>query len=60
MLYKRYDGLSALPKMTTSDVIMPSNRRVNTRDEIIYIPEGVEQYILNDVKIARVSMSTIK
>ncbi len=52
-----YDGLSALP---TSDVIMPSNRRVDTWDEIIYIPEGVEQYIVNDVKFAGMSTSTIK
>ncbi len=59
-LQKIYDGLSALPRMTTSDVIMPSNRRVNTWDEKIYIPEGVEQYVLNDVKFAGVSTSTIK
>ncbi len=39
-LQEIYDGLSAMP---TSDVIMPSNRRVNIRDEIINIPEGVER-----------------
>ncbi len=61
MLYKRSTTeFSALPRMTTSDVIMPSNRRVKTWDEIIYIPEGVEQYVLNDVKLAGVSTSTIK
>jgi hypothetical protein len=59
-LQEIYDVLSALPRMTTSDVIMPSNRRVNTWDEIIYVPEGVEQYVLNDVQFAGVSTSTIK
>ncbi len=49
-----------MPRMTTSDVIMPSNRRVDIRDEITNIPEGVEQYVLNDVKFAEVSTSTIK
>ncbi len=53
-LQEIYDGLSVLPKMTTSDVIMPSNRRVNTGNEMIYIPEGVEQYVLNVVKFAGV------
>ncbi len=56
-----YDGLSVLPRMTTSDVIMLSNRRVKIRDEIINIPEGVEPYVLiNDEKFAGVSTSTIK
>ncbi len=59
-LQEIYYGLSAGPRMTTSDVIMPSNRRVNTWDEIIYIRERVEQYVRNDVKFAGVSTSTIK
>jgi hypothetical protein len=58
-LQEIYNGLSVLPRMTTSDVIMSSNRRVNTWDEIIYIQEGVEQYVLNNVKFAGVLMSTI-
>jgi hypothetical protein len=37
-LQEIYDGLSVLPRMTTLDVIMSSNRRVNIRDEIINIP----------------------
>jgi hypothetical protein len=47
-LHEVYDGLSALPNMTASDVIMPSDRGVNTCDEILHIPEGVERYVLND------------
>ncbi len=54
-LQELYDGLSVLPRMSTSDVIIPSNQRENTWNEIIYIPEGVEQYVLNDVKFAGVS-----
>jgi hypothetical protein len=46
--------------MTISYVIMQYNRRVNTWNEIIYIPEGVEQYVLNGVKFAVVLTSTIK
>ncbi len=53
-LQEIYDGLSALPTMTTLDVIMQSNRRVDTRDEII---KGVEQYVLNDVKFAGVDVN---
>ncbi len=51
-----------LSNITTSDVIMPSNRRVNTCNEIIYVPEGVEEYGLNDMKFkfAEVSTLTIK
>ncbi len=46
--------------MTTSDVTIPSNRRVNTWNKIIYIPKGVKQYVINSVKFAGVSTSTIK
>jgi hypothetical protein len=59
-LQEIYNGFSVLPKMTISDVIMPSNWRVNTWNKIIYITEGIEQYILNCMKFAGVSMSTIK
>ncbi len=41
-------------------IIMPSNQRVKTCDEIIYIPAGVEQYIINSLEFAGVSRSTIK
>ena len=36
-----YDGLSALPTMILSDMIMPSTRRNLEDDEIILIPESV-------------------
>jgi hypothetical protein len=45
-LQELYDGLSVLPRMSTSDVIIPSNQRENAWNEIIYIPEGVEQCYL--------------
>ena len=40
-----YDGLSALPTMILSDMIMPSTRRNKEDDEIILIPERSAQYI---------------
>ncbi len=39
---------------------MPSNRKVYDRDEIIYIPAGVEQWVINGVEFAGVSTSTSK
>jgi hypothetical protein len=50
-LQEIYNGLSVLP-IVNSDVIMLSNRRVNKWGEIIYFPEGVQQYVLNNVKFA--------
>ena len=42
-----YYGLSALPTMTVSDMIMPSTRRNIEDDEIILILERSAQYILD-------------
>ena len=39
---------------------MPSNRRSYGLNEIIYIPEGVEQWVINGVEFAGVSTSAIK
>ena len=51
-LHEIYDGLSSLPTMTISDMIMPSTRKDIETNEIIYIPERSAQYIFEGKQFA--------
>ena len=56
-----YDKLYSLPHIKDiSELRMPSNRRSYGINEMIYIPEGVEQWVINGVEFAGVSTSAIK
>ena len=54
-----YDGLSSLPTMTVSDMIMPSTRKDIETNEIIYIPERSAQYIFEGKQFAFAAISSV-
>ena len=54
-----YDGLSALPTMILSDMIMPSTRRNKEDDEIILIPERSAQYIFEGKQFAFAAITSV-
>ena len=58
-LHEIYDGLSSLPTMTISDMIMPSTRKDIETNEIIYIPERSAQYIFEGKQFAFAAISSV-
>ena len=60
-LEKIYNKLSSLQHIKDiSELRMPSNRKSYGINEIIYIPAGVEQWVINGVEFEGVSTSVIK
>ena len=58
-LHEIYDGLSALPTMILSDMIMPSTRRNIEEDEIILIPERTAQYMFEGKQFAFAAITSV-
>ena len=58
-LHEIYDGLSSLPTMTISDMIMPSTRKDIETNEIIYIPERSAQYIFEGQQFAFAAITSV-
>ena len=54
-----YDGLSALPTMILSDMIMPSIQRNKEDDEIILIPERSAQYVFEGKQFAFAAITSV-
>ncbi len=58
-LHEIHYGLSSLPTMNISDMIMPSTRKDIENDEIIYILERSAQYIFEGKQFAFAAISSV-
>ncbi len=58
-LHEIYDGLSSLPTMNISDMIVPSTRKDIEDDEKINIPERSAQYIFEGKQFAFAAITSV-